>query len=215
MGLIAKAVTGSEQTATDWYTEKVQNRSRMLGEDSLAITPDKISDEKEWHEASGWLRSWVRTKAQHNLYVEVRERYTKKVLYGPLKIYIHDLAHYSLTMDTVWAYIEQRRATAEQMFEEENAAFIKTLEEAYAKGAEQGYSPLLGEYAIHPDERVEYFIGSDDLSAAREEADNLWVAVSVNPLSKEEAKKARSKKQRKTNGSILRSMIEGGQSNSE
>ena len=209
MAFVTMAGTETEETPADWYTEKVQSRSRVLGEDALVMPGYNITTSDEWTRASNWLRSWVSTKARHHLYIEVRSHTQKKPLYGPLKIYIHDLANYAVTMDTVWAHIEQHRATAEEMFDEENDAYIKSLDAAYAMGATQHYSPLLGEYAIHPDGTVTYFIGSDELSAAREEADNFYVVFSVNPFETKGEKQQQRRKQRETNHSVMLSMLTG------
>ena len=203
----------NQPTWNEWRDAQAQVALNIFSEDSLALSGSQVTTREMWECQMGRLQHWVRTKDRHHLYVEVRERYTNKALYGPLKIYVHDLASYMFDTDTVWAFIEQRRDKAVKMFEAEDAAYIKRLDAWYTLGkAKQVFDPVLGEIAVFDDGTAEYFIGSDELTDAYEAADNFYVAFSVNPF---ETKAAQSRKQRETNRNALMSMLAGGQNNNE
>src|SRR5262245_14577649 len=110
------------QTLDEWRDQRAERAFQVLKEDSLALDGACITDKEHWQGSlAPRLRQWVKVKGKHHLHLEVREKYTQKVLYGPLKIYVHDLAQYMFDTDTVWAFVEHRRAEAQRMFDEENA----------------------------------------------------------------------------------------------
>jgi len=174
-----------QPTWNEWRDKEADSGARLLSEDTWAIpaTAPLLSSQKESQDnLAPILRDWVRVKAHHHLYIEVRERYSNKVLYGPLKVFVHDLAQYMFDTDTVWAFVEGKRAEAQKSFDAENAAYVKALENAVAEGATPYRDWVLGDYAILPDGSLLVFAPSDELTDAYDEADNFYVAFSVEPF---------------------------------